>query len=223
MSEVEFQRYWVEGHAVNFAVKIPQIRKYIVDTRVVLPGETGDPLWCGVAEIWLSNEQEQVESLQTPEFLQGARLDEPSWAAFWRTLVVDTTAHPIVDGPDRRPNTMAKLLILTKRREGVPLELFRSHVTGGHAQVVQAVPGLRRYQVGLTTDGAYGIGEAVKDAVEQLWFDDVDAALAAQASPEWARVNADYETFIVPRYRNELLVRENWILGPELRPYPPAG
>ena len=102
----------------------------------------------------------------------------------------------------------------------MPLDLFRAYITGGHAQIMKTVPGLRRYQVGLTNDGAYGIGEAVKDAVEQLWFDDVDAALAAQASPEWARVNADYETFIVPRYRNELLVRENWILGPELRPVP---
>lgn len=222
MTEAEFQRYWVEGHAVNYASKIPQIRKYLVDTRIALPGETGDPLWCGVAEIWLTNEKEQLESLQTPEFLEGARKDEPTWAAFWRTLVMDTTAHPIIDGQDTRPNSMAKLLILSKRREGVPLDLFRAYITGGHAQIMKAVPGLRRYQVGLMNDGFYGIGDAVKDAVEQLWFDDVEAALAAQASPEWATANADYETFIMPRYRNELLVRENWILGPELRPYPPA-
>ena len=47
-------------------------------------GETGDPLWSGVAEIWLANEEEQLASLQTPEFLKGARADEPKWAAFWR-------------------------------------------------------------------------------------------------------------------------------------------
>jgi hypothetical protein len=71
-------------------------------------------------------------------------------------------------------------------------------------------------------DGFYGVGEAVLDAVEQLWFDDVDAALAAQASPQWAALNAEYASCIVPRYRHELLVREHWILGPELRPYPPV-
>lgn len=121
MSEEAFQRYWVEIHAVRYASRIPQIRRYMIDTRIPLPGETAAPLWGGVAEIWLANAEEQLASLQTPEFLQGARADEPNWAAFWLTRGLDTTAHEILPGPpDARDNGMAKLLILSKRREGLP-------------------------------------------------------------------------------------------------------
>lgn len=219
MTEAEFQNYWVNIHAVQFASKIPQIRKYLVDTRIALPGETGDPLWCGVAEIWLDNEKDQVESLQTPEFLQGARLDEPNWAAFWRTIVMDTDAHEIVAGPPAsRDSKLVKLLILSKRREGLPLAAFRTYSLGAHADKVKALPGLRAYSQGHVRDGAYGLGEAMLDCVEQLWFDDVAAANAAQSSLQQEVVNADYRLFTEERYIHKLLVQEHWIIGPAARP-----
>ena len=93
MSEKEFCDYWVHEHAVKYAAKIPQIRRYVVDTRVPFGPDPADPPWSGVAEIWLRNEAEQLASMQTPEFLDGARRDEPNWAAFWRTVALDTDAH----------------------------------------------------------------------------------------------------------------------------------
>lgn len=220
MTEVEFQRYWVEVHAVRYASKIPQIRRYLVDTRIALPDEKGDPLWCGVAEIWLENEKEQLESLQSKEFLQGARRDEPNWAAFWRTVELDTTSHPIRDGPEEmRDSGMAKLLVLAKRREGLPLERFRSYCLGTHAAKVLELPGLRRYTQGHVRDGAYVVGEAVLDCVEQLWFDSVDAALAARRSVQQDIVRADYRLFAEERYIHTMLVQEHWIIGPQPRSY----
>src|SRR5215475_14427988 len=122
MSEEEFQRYWVEVHAVEYASKIKQIKRYMIDTRLPFGPDEGEPTWSGVAEIWLENEAEQLASLQSEEFLQGARLDEPNWAAFWRTVVLDTTAHVLRPGPqEARDSGMAKLLILSKRKEGLPL------------------------------------------------------------------------------------------------------
>jgi uncharacterized protein (TIGR02118 family) len=220
MTEAEFQRYWVEVHAVRYASKIPQIRRYLVDTRVALPDEKGDPLWCGVAEIWLKNEKEQIESLQSKEFLQGARRDEPNWAAFWRTVELDTTSHPISHGPEEtRDSGMTKLLVLSKRREGLPLERFRSYCLGTHAAKVLELPGLRRYRQGHVRDGAYAVGEAVLDCVEQLWFDSVDAALAAQRSVQQDIVRADYRLFAENRYIHTMLVQEHWIIGPQPRSY----
>jgi uncharacterized protein (TIGR02118 family) len=220
MTEAEFQRYWVEVHAVRYASKIPQIRRYLVDTRVALPDEKGDPLWCGVAEIWLENEKEQIESLQSKEFLQGARRDEPNWAAFWRTVELDTTSHPISHGPEEtRDSGMAKLLVLSKRREGLPLERFRSYCLGTHAAKVLELPGLCRYSQGHVRDGAYTVGEAVLDCVEQLWFDSVDAALAARRSVQQDIVRADYRLFAEERYIHTMLVQEHWIIGPQPRPY----
>lgn len=224
MTESEFQRYWVEVHAVRYASKIPQIRKYLVDTHVALPDESGEPLWCGVAEIWLKNEKEQLESLQSEEFLQGARRDEPNWAAFWRTVVLDTTTHVILPGPpETRDSGMAKLLVLSKRKEGLPLEGFRSYCLGTHASKVMELPGLRRYSQGHVRDGFYTIGEAVLDCVEQLWFDSVDAVVAAQRSVQQHMVNADYRLFTEERYRHQMLVQEHWIIGPEPRPYGAQG
>lgn len=220
MTEAEFQRYWVEVHAVQYASKIPQARRYLVATRVALPDENGDPLWCGVAEFWLENEKEQIESLQSKEYLQGARLDEPNWAAFWRTVVLDTTAHTIRPGPEEtRDSGMVKLLVLSKRREGLPLGRFRSYCLDTHAAKVTELPGLRRYIQGHVRDGAYAVGEAVLDCVEQLWFDSVDAALAAQGSVQQDIVRADYRIFAEERYIHTMLVQEHWIIGPQPRSY----
>lgn len=221
MTEAEFQRYWLEVHAVQYASKIPQIRKYLIDTRIALPGETGDPLWCGVAEIWLKNEEEQLASLQTPEFLEGARRDEPSWAAFWRTVGLDTTAHELLSGQgEDMGNAAVKLLVLSKRKEGLPLESFRSYLLGAHANKVMQLPGLRRYQQGHVRDGFYAVGEAILDCVEQLWFDDLESARKAQESVQNELVKADYRLCAEERYMHRMLVKEHWIIGPEPRPYP---
>jgi uncharacterized protein (TIGR02118 family) len=220
MSESEFQRYWIEEHAVRYASRIPQIRKYLIGTRVALPGESDAPLWCGVAEIWLENEKEQLESLQSKEFLQGARLDEPNWAAFWRTVVLDTTAHVLMQGPPEACGSdMVKLLVLSKRKEGLPLEGFRHYCLSAHVAKVMELPGLRRYIQGHVRDSFYMVGEALLDCVEQLWFDNVGDALAAQRSVQQDIVDADYQLFTEKRYIHKMLVQEHWIIGPEPRQY----
>lgn len=218
MSEQEFQRYWLEVHAPNYAAKIPQIKRYLIDHRIPFGPEPEDPNWSGVAEIWLPNGEEQIASLQTPEFLEGARLDEPKWAAFWRTVVLDTDAHVVVEGPGMVDNPAAvKLILLVKRREGTSLADFRARSLDKHAEVVQEIPGLRRYLQGHTVDGAYGVGEAVLDAAYQLWFDDIDALTKAAETPEFARAMDDLKSFVEPRYVHQMAVQEHWVIGPEAR------
>jgi uncharacterized protein (TIGR02118 family) len=219
MTEAEFQRYWVEVHAVRYGSRIPQARRYVVNTRIALPDENSDPLWCGVAEYWFENEKERIDSLQSKEFLQGARLDEPNWAASWRQLTLETTDHTIRRGPETRDNGMAKLLVLSKRREGLPLDRFRSYCLDTHAVKVLELPGLRRYHQSHVQDSAYAIAEPALDCVEQLWFDSVDAALAAKNSVQQDLVRADYRLFAEERYIHTMLVREHWIIGPQPRQY----
>src|SRR6185295_10059072 len=104
----------------------------------------------------------------------------------------------------------AKLIVLSKRREGLPRDAFRAYALGPHAEKIKALPGLRRYLQGHTRDGWYGLGEQTLDAAEQLWFDDVDAALAGQKALD----GLDYALFAEPRYVHKLLVREHWVIGP---------
>ncbi|MGH3912504.1 MAG: EthD domain-containing protein [Pseudonocardiaceae bacterium] len=217
MSEQQFQRYWIDVHAVQYASKIPQIRKYMLDFRVPFGPESQDPPWSGVAEIWLRNDQEQLESLQTPEFLEGARIDEPRWAAFWRTLVLDTDAHLLVPGPEAGEPKRRKLITLVKRQEGISLPEFREQSLGKYAELVAETPGVRRYLQGHTRDGAYAIGEAVLDAAYQVWFDDEDSLAAAMDSPEYRRAEEHLHTFVQPRYIHRMMVDEHWIIGPESR------
>jgi uncharacterized protein (TIGR02118 family) len=215
MSEEEFQRYWLRVHAVQYASKIPQIRRYKVDTRIPFGPGPDEPLWCGVAEIWLANEQEQLASLQTEEFLQGARLDEPKWAAFWRTLVLDTDAHTVVEPPAGTEGV--KLIRLVKRRAGLPLDEFRRDSLGKHAELVLQIPGLRGYLQNHTRNGAYAIGEAVLDAAYQLWFDSPRALETALSTPEFRRAEEELLSLVEPRYVHQMVVREHWVIGPEAR------
>ncbi|MFC4029883.1 EthD family reductase [Streptomyces polygonati] len=218
MTEQEFQRYWVEEHAVRYASKIPQIKRYAVDTRVARPGDTGDPLWSGAAEIWLENEEEQLASLQTPEFLEGARLDEPRWAAFWRSLVLDTDTEVVLQGqPDDELQPGIKLITLAKRREGLPLAEFRSHQRETQAKLTAAVPGVRRCLQSFTRDSWYAVSEPPFDAATHVWFDDLPALEAALLSPEQTRADEDRAEIVNPRYLHSLALRQHWIIGPGSR------
>jgi hypothetical protein len=219
MSEEEFQRYWLDVHAVKYASKIPQIRRYLVDTRLALPEDVGEPLWSGVAEIWLANEAEQLASMQTEEFLRGARLDEPNWAAFWRTVVLDTDAHELRAGhlPARAEPGWVKLIRLAKRAEGLALADFRRDSLGEQAALMLEVPGLLRYLQCHTRDAYYGVGEAVLDVAYQMWFENVEALRDAMASPEFRWAEEHLKSIAEPRYVHDLVVTEHWIIGPEGR------
>ncbi|MFE0105123.1 EthD family reductase [Streptomyces sp. NPDC059009] len=217
MTDQEFHRYWVEEHAVRYASKIPQIKKYAVDTTVN-PLGSDEPLWKGIAEIWLENEEEQLASLQTPEFLEGARLDEPRWAAFWQSVVLDTDTEVVVPGvPQDMVQPGVKLVILTKRKEGLSREEFRRHSREVHAPLVKAVPGVTRYYQSFTRDSWYGISEPPFDAAYHIWFDSLAGLEAAQRGAEQAAVEADYKNFVNQQYTHTVPVRENWVLGPQAR------
>jgi hypothetical protein len=219
MSEQAFQDYWVNVHAVKYASKITQVRRYLVDTRIPCGPEPDDPLFSGVAEIWLNNEEEQLASLQSREFIDGARRDEPNWAAFWRTVALDTTTHVVMEGPaPSRDSSLVKLILLVKRRPGMPLAVFRRYALERHAPKVTALPGLRRYEQCHVRDGFYAVGEALLDAAFMLWFDNVAAIEGMWASSEYQEsVEPDLLDFVEPKYLHSMAVEEHWIIGPAFR------
>ena len=219
MSEAVFQNYWVNFHAIYYASNIPQIKRYLVDTRIPFGPEPEDPLFSGVAEIWLRNEAEQLASLQSREFVGGARLDEPNWAAFWRTVGLDTNTQILLEGPPlARDTKLVKLLILTKRKAGMPLEEFRQLLLGSHGETVKKIPGLRRYWQCHVRDSFYAVGEALLDAVSLLWFDDIKALeQATQSAPYQQEFTPESATLFEPKYIHTMATQENWIIGPEFR------
>jgi uncharacterized protein (TIGR02118 family) len=218
MSEKDFLDYWINVHAVKYASRIPQIKRYLIDSRIPFGLEPEDPLFSGVAEIWLENEEEQIASLQSKEFLEGARRDEPNWAAFWRTVGLDTTAHVLMEGePLRRDLNRVKLLIMVKRKAGMPLEEFRQYMLDSHASKVMKLPGLRRYLQGHVLSSFYTIGESILDCVSQLWFDDIQSLEKAYNSPQYKETMPDFKKIMEFKYVHTMVTEETWIIGPESR------
>ena len=212
MSEEAFQDYWVKNHAVNYASKIPQIKKYIVDTRIKQENETGEPLYSGIAEIWIRAE-EQIASLQTKEFLQGARLDEPNWAAFWKSLVVDTTEDYVSGGSEITEKGYVKLIRLLKRKEGLKLDSYRSDMIKVYAPLNSYFDEVQRYMLCHAVDGAYAVGEARFDSVEVFSFLNTDDLNAFVESTEYAfDIMPCLAGLIETKYLFSFTVQENWII-----------
>lgn len=81
-----------------------------------------------------------------------------------------------------------------------------------HAAAVDRIPGLRRYVQHHTTVGPDG-AEPEYAGLGEIWFDDAESAGAALASPEWAAVIEDAETFmdlgsVVAAWTDRTIVRE---------------
>ncbi|WP_161602581.1 EthD family reductase [Tautonia marina] len=220
MTETDFQSYWLNVHAQRFARHIPQIRRYAINVRTPIAGLPHElPGGYSVAEIWLANDEEQLASLQSPEFLEGARRDEPRWAAFWATFGLDTDPQTLLEGPPfAAEDPRVKLLILLKRRPGMEVDEFRRIASSSHADLVRGIPGLRHYVQGTARDGAYAIGEPRFDAVEQLWFDDEASLRAAIESDHFRRSFTTNENSLFDaRHLFALAAQAHWVIGPEFR------
>lgn len=215
MTEQQFQDYWVKTHAVQYASKIPQIKQYSVSVRLPLGPETAEPLWSGLADIWLENEADQIASLWSKEMVEGARVDEPRWASFWRSVVLDTNAHVLKAGGGLEGvKDGVKLVTLAKRTWGMSVEDFRRSALETQAPLDLQLPGLRRAVYGLARDSLYGLGEPPFDGVSNLWFDSPEAARQALASPERQASAANLPTFLELKYFHVFLMKEHWSLGP---------
>ncbi|MFZ1884881.1 MAG: EthD domain-containing protein [Rhodoplanes sp.] len=209
-----FTSYWINFHAVDYAAKIPQIAQYLVAAR--LPVKTArDVPWFyqGVAEIWLADEAAQLASLQSPEFLQGARLDEPRWAAFWRTLVLDTSPHMIKDdGGGQPPPEYAKLYVLLKRRPTLALAAFRQKLIDDRAEIATRF-GLSHHLVGFSRDPLYGFGEPPFDAIELLAVRDLTLLETLLADRSFSEA-LTARPYVHETYAFNFVAREHWIIPP---------
>jgi uncharacterized protein (TIGR02118 family) len=151
-------------------------------------------------------------------------LDEPHWAAFWATLVLDTDAHVLLEGPPlTREPTWTKLFLLLKRKPGMTLDDFRQYALEAHAPKVLELPGLRRYLQCHVRDSYYAMGESRFDAIAQLWFDHTQALELSLGSAHYRKtILSDLAQFADPKYVMTMAAQEHWIIGPDARDDSPA-
>jgi hypothetical protein len=209
LSAEAFQSYWVNFHAVDFAVKIPQIKRYLVATREQVDAPRQVDFFEGIAEIWLQNDADQIASMQTPEFLKGAREDEPRWAAFWQSFVLDTESTVLKES-NGHTTEFVNAYVLLKRKPQTELAEFAVALRKHAGDMAEVNSTMRRCSIGLARKGLYGFGEPRFDAIEVWSFDTPAEAGAALASvQQWPFAD---ETCVF-----SMVAREHWIVGPQAR------
>lgn len=214
MSEAEFQHYWLNVHAVKYASKIPQIKGYKVDTRISIDKDINPPLFSGIAEIWLKNEEEQLASLQTKEFIEGARRDEPNWAAFWKTVALDTETHKFSEADS---STDIKNVTLIKRKPGLDLEEFRRYCLDIQSKFDLEIPGLKGYAQCHVKNSSYSVFEPCFDLVFMHWFESQEGFSKIRISAEYKFLQNEFLKYVDKKYIHSMLVKDHWIIGPKFR------
>lgn len=211
MSEADFQNYWLKVHAVKYASKIPQIKKYKVDTRIPSVNAEKTPLFSGIAEIWLENEEEELASLQSKEFIEGARRDEPNWAAFWKTIALDTETHSFLENDNLAD---IKIVTLIKRKPGLDLIEFRKYSLDKQSKFDLKISGLKGYAQCHVKNSSYSICEPGFDVVFMHWFESSDKFNEIKATDEYKFSQNELLNYVDQRYIHSMLVKEHWIINP---------
>jgi uncharacterized protein (TIGR02118 family) len=217
MKETDFFRYWKTIHA-PLGAKIPQVLGYRICCRqVVSEIPATHPYW-GAAEVWLRDGEAALAMAKSKEYIDGARVDEPNWLAFWAMMALDTQAHVLSGGLAEASNPgSVKILALVKRKPGMPLSAFRDYSLSVHGQLDLSLPGLRRYIQGHVLDGWYEVGEPPFDCVSQLWFDNLAAVGSALRSNQNRRSSEDLASFVDSEHAHAIVVDESWVVGPQFR------
>jgi hypothetical protein len=203
----EFQDYWINVHAQKYAKNISQILHYKVNR--ILKIDDQEPAYHGMAEIWLENEQEQLLSLQSDAFVKGARADEPNWAAFWQSICLDTYAKELLP-PGGKGGV--KLVVVCKRRGGIPLDFFRVYAEELAGPKISNLPELKGLLLNTVKDNAYGFGESLADVIFQMWFEDLLSLKKNLNSPEFETIKALLREACETKYMHLFACEENIIL-----------
>src|SRR5438128_2643040 len=89
-----------------------------------------------------------------------------------------------------------KIAALMKRRVGLSVDEFQSHLRSKHASLVARGPGLRRYVQSCALPQGYAKGELLFDAITEMWFDSIGTYNQFIRSPEFRTVREDETSFV---------------------------
>ncbi len=91
---------------------------------------------------------------------------------------------------------MVKIATLLKRRGGLSVDDFQSHLRMEYGPLAAKGPGLRRYVQSCALVQGYAKGELLFDAMGEMWFDSTEAYANYLRSPEFIAARADESAFL---------------------------
>jgi uncharacterized protein (TIGR02118 family) len=195
MSVEDFQAYWRARHPA-VVVRLPGVRRYIQShTRIAGYGK-GEPIYDGIAEVWLEDGK-AMHALRGTQELAAVEADEVRFIDRATTRVIATDEHVIKDGP--APPGGVKNIEFVTRKPGLEVDEFQRYWREVHGPLAAQIPMIRRYVQSHTRPSAYERGRTpAYDGVAITWFDDTQAMRASAATAQYARVRADEPSFVAP-------------------------
>jgi uncharacterized protein (TIGR02118 family) len=108
---------------------------------------------------------------------------------------------------------MIKLVYCFSRRADLSFEEFSRYWQDVHGPIGARIPGLRRLVQSVAVHDAREARSPSFDGMAELWFDDLDAVMAARSSPEWQAASEDERHFIDHGRTAYFLSQERTLLG----------
>jgi uncharacterized protein (TIGR02118 family) len=97
---------------------------------------------------------------------------------------------------NREPAIMIKLIYCITKKAGMTDEQFVNYWRNVHAPLGARIPGVRKFVQSRRINVAGDKNQGDFDGMVELWFDSVEALLAARQSPEWKASTADEVNFV---------------------------
>ena len=174
-----FHRHYLAVHTTA-GPRIVALKRYIQNHRLHSLG--GDSRFDAMSEFWIEDsaagpagEKGSASRIDDEiNFIDRGRIE---WMAVRDRLLVEGNLS----------SGMIQGVFQLRRKLGMRLGDWRSYWLEVHGPTVGSLPGLRHYQQCLVPDDYYGYGEPYHDGVEEIWFDDYDAASRALNSVEYKR------------------------------------
>ncbi len=181
LSRARFDYHYIALHT-KAGKRVKAMQAYIQNHRIHSLG--GDSPYDAMSELWSERPRKEWAD-QNPAY----PADEENFIDLGRTAYLSASDRVIVDSNARRSGMIQGVFQL-RRRSGVSLEDFRGYWKDVHAPIVRTLPGLVFYQQCPVLDEVYGpagMADPRWDGVEEIWFEDYDAARHAIDSIEFKR------------------------------------
>jgi hypothetical protein len=211
-----FHEHWRTVHA-DHALKLTSLRRYIQAHRIDadVPGFAQSP-YDGIPEVWWDDRAAADLVASDPDYLEGAKLDEPTFIDMPRLANVLAEERPLRDWPDLTPaRPEVALLLLLKRRPDVTLEQFRLRWPAEPQAALIAFAQTRRVVTAVTLPETYDDvdAEPMYDGVTELSWPDLTTY-----EDDWGRhgdaLAAAVMAFCDPARTHAHLAEENRVIWP---------
>ena len=210
MSVEAFQAYWRTKHA-DVVVKLPGIQRYVQSHTLLSGYRKGEPVYDGVAEVWVEDTQVLRAQADTPEYA-AVRADEPNFIDLSTLGSIITQEHTIK--AESVPPDAVKNMEFVTHRADLSIEAFQQHWREVHGPLGAAIPVVRRYVQSHTRLSAYKAGKTpIYDGVAITWFADTQAMRTSTTLPEYTATRADEANFIDGTKLPFIITREHVIVG----------